>query len=254
MKFGIADYGLFVWNGGLYDREEMLLKLKEIGYNGVERIGAHSAADAIHKAGMFRRLGMDFSTCRGPDIQASIQWSVALGKEYVWLSLNDTSRKGDFDLYCRRANILTNSCKRWGIRAAVHNHLGQRIENQRELEDFLTKCPDAGIVFDTGHLAAAGGNPVEIVKKYHERICVMHLKDVFIKDENIGIDKWGKRLRFCELGGGNTDLNNMAVMKALDDVGYNGWIHVEHDTHLRDPYIDLKTSFDLLKDAGFTKK
>lgn len=250
MKFGVADYGILVWDGAFYDKEDELRKLKEIGYEGLEQMSANSASEALQQATMFKRLGMDFTTCKGPDVQSTIQWTAALGKEYVWLNVGIAKRDVDFEDYCRKTNIMTQTCARWGIRAAIHNHLGQRIENQQELEDFLKACPDVGIVFDTGHLSAAGGDPIEIIKKYHDRICVMHLKDVHIKDESIGLDKWQQRLRFCEIGGGNTSLDNLAVVKALKDVGYDGWVHIEHDTHLQDPYIDLATSLKRVKKAA----
>jgi len=251
MKFGVADYGMNVWAGGLYDIEERLQGLRKLGYSGTERLEAGSPADAIYKSAVYRKLGMDYSTCLGPDVQSCIQWTAALGKKYVWLAVGENTRNTDFDVFCRKANLFAKSCKRWGIRAAVHNHLGQRIESQQELEDFLKKCPDIGIVFDTGHLAGAGGDPVEIVKKYHDRICVMHLKDVYLINPEAGLETYTDRLRFCELGAGNTGLDNMKVMKALVDVGYDGWVHIEHDTHMRDPLIDLRTSINLLKNSGF---
>ena len=247
MKFGVADYGMNVWYGGLYDIEERLLNLKELGFNGTERLEAASEADAIQKAALYRKLGMDFSTCRGPNIQATIQWTAALGKKYTWMTPGQLDRKIDFDLFCRRSNDLVKSCKRYGITAAIHNHMHQRVENQQELEDFLAAVPEAGIVFDTGHLSMAGGNPVEIVKKYHKRICVMHLKDVFLTGETRedGI----KDYRFCELGAGNNGFSNAPVIEALLEVGWDGWIHIEHDKHLRDPLVDLKTSIDFVKNV-----
>ena len=40
------------------------------------------------------------------------------------------------------------------------------------------------------------------------------------------------------------------VAETLVKKGYNGWVMVEHDTHLQDPRIDLKLSRDYLKDCG----
>ena len=247
MKFGVADYGMNVWHGGLYDIEERLVELKDLGFNGTERLEAVSEADAIHKAALYRRLGMDFSTCRGPSVQTNIHWSAALGKKYVWMTPGQIDREIDFDLFCRRSQDLTKSCAHWGITASIHNHMHQRIENQQELEDFLKAVPDAGIVFDTGHLSMAGGDPVEIVKKYHKRISVMHLKDVFLtgKTREDGI----KEYQFCELGAGNNGFNNAPVIEELLKVGWDGWIHIEHDKHKRDPLIDLKTSLEFIKNT-----
>ena len=50
MKFGVADWGLNVWDGGCYDFETRLEELREIGYNGTERLECIDAADAMNKA------------------------------------------------------------------------------------------------------------------------------------------------------------------------------------------------------------
>jgi len=66
----------------------------------------------------------------------------------------------------------------------------------------------------------------------------------------VGLDNWPQRGRFCELGAGNIGLDNAAVVKELIAVGYDGWILVEHDTHLRDPLLDLAVSREYLRKAG----
>jgi sugar phosphate isomerase/epimerase len=249
MKFGVADYGMNVWHGGLYDIEERLQDLKALGFNGTERLEAATEADAIHKAALYRKLGMDFSTCRGPNVQTNIQWTAAFGKKYVWQQPGQCDRKVDFDLFCRRSNDMAKSCARWGITASIHNHMDQRVENQQELEDFLKAVPNAGIVFDTGHLSMSGGDPVEIVKKYHKRISVMHLKDVMLTggDREDEREKTIKNFQFCELGAGNNGFSNAPVIEALLQVGWDGWIHIEHDKHEREPLVDLKTSIEFVK-------
>lgn len=247
MKYGVADYGMNVWDGGLYDIEERLLNLKRIGFNGTERLEAVSPSDAMYKAALYRKLGMDFSTCRGPSLQVSTEWTAALGKSYVWLTPGPNDREVDFKVFCRRANAMIKACAKWGITVSIHNHMHQRVENQRELEDFMKACPDAGIVFDTGHLSMAGGDPVEIVKKYHKRISVMHLKDVVLTG---GTRADGiKEYRFCELGAGNNGFRNDKVIEMLLKVGWDGWIHIEHDVHLRDPHKDLAVSLKYVKNV-----
>ncbi|XEC97492.1 sugar phosphate isomerase/epimerase family protein [Paenibacillus tarimensis] len=245
MKFGIADYGLNVWDGGCFDYEERWLQLKKIGYEGVERLTVANAEDAMHKAARMRKLGMDFTTVRGPSGELSIQWTSALGKSYVWTEVSGK----DFNTFCRQVNIQAEACERWGIHAALHNHMGTLVETQEDLEAFLNHCPKCNLVLDTAHLAAAGGNPTEIVKKYPERLQVVHLKDWLLLDPNK--EQWHQRGRFCELGAGNIGLDNVAVMKALVEVGYDGWVFIEHDTHLQDPLKDLSISREFLRNIGF---
>ena len=247
MKFGVADYGMNVWDGGCFDFEERLRRLKEIGYDGLERVDALNEADAIRKAARFRRLGMDFATCRGPTPEACIRWTAALGKSYTWTAVTGA----DFDTFCRQVNGQADACELWGIKLALHNHLGSLVESQDQLEAFMARCPKCGLLLDTAHLAAADGDPVAAVRKFGDRLVAMHLKDWIVTDPKVGLDHWPKRGRFCELGAGNIGLDNIAVMRALVDVGYDGWVLVEQDTHMRDPLEELARSRQYLHRGGF---
>ncbi|MEN6546316.1 MAG: sugar phosphate isomerase/epimerase [Armatimonadia bacterium] len=246
MKIGIADYGMNVWYGGSFDIEQRWSDIRAIGYEGLERLGANEAAEALFKAARLTALGMDFATCSGPSIEISIQWTAAFRKGYVWTNVTGK----DFDTFCRQVNVQAEVCQRWGIKVALHNHLGSLVESQAELEEFLKQCPECGLILDTAHLAAADGDPVEIVNKYPERLTSMHLKDWLVTNPEIGLEKWWERGRFCELGAGNIGLDNAAVVAALKKVGYDGWLLVEHDTHLQDPLVDLTISREYLRAAG----
>lgn len=246
MKFGVTDYGMNVWYGGLYDIGARLEDLHALGFNGIERVEAMNAADALTKAALYRRLDMDFATCRGPNPAAGIEWTAGLGKEYVWLTPGDGSPEVDFNVYCRRSHDFAKACARAGIKAAIHNHLGSRIETQEELDAFLTECPEVGLLLDIGHLhAAKGGDVVGTIEKYHDRLVAVHFKDIYYTDRENPV--WHKRLRFCELGGGNAGLDYKAAGKALKKYGFDKWAFIEHDTHLNDPLKDLKVSLDIMK-------
>ena len=180
-------------------------------------------------------------------VALGMEYTAALGKEYVWLTPGPAGRDVDFDVFCRRANKFVQAAARFGLKAALHNHLGSRIENQQELEDFLKAVPGAYLLLDVGHLAGAFGDNVEIIRKYYDRIASVHFKDIFIKDDSLGLDRWGERLRFCELGAGNAGFDFAAAAEELARRGYDKWVLIEHDTHLREPLLDLKVSADALK-------
>lgn len=247
MKYGVADYGMNVWDGAMWDLEERLTGLKKIGFEGLERISACTEADLLEKAAIHRRLGTGFATVNGPSPDLSIKWTSAMGGEYVWLAAKAT----DMDGFCRQAQIQARAAERWNVRVAIHNHMGTMVESQDELETFLGNCPDVGLIFDTAHLAAVGGDPVKIVRKYHKRIVVMHLKDWISYPKNKQGEGWFQKGRFCGLNKGNIGLDNIAVMKALKKAGWDGWVFVEHDTHLQDPFKDLALSRKYLKKNGF---
>ena len=123
MKFGVADYGMNVWDGGCYDFETRLEELRSIGYDGTERLECIDAADALYKAAAYRRLGMDFATCRGPNVEVSLRFSAGFGKEYIWLTPGSAPRDLDMETYLRRSNRFVEVAARFGVKAALHNHL-----------------------------------------------------------------------------------------------------------------------------------
>lgn len=250
MKYGVADYGMNVYEGGLFDLEERLAKLKTIGFSGIERLEANDLADAMNNAVTFHRLEMDFATVRGQNINQSLEWNCAFGRDYVWLTPGEGRRREvPFETYIRRANHFVEACKKYHLKAALHNHLGTLIENQEELDRFMKECPQAALLLDIGHLAAAGGDVCGTIERYYDRLAAVHFKDVFIKDEAIGLDNWSQRLRFCELGGGNRAglVDWQGAAELLRKKNYRKWVLIEHDTHLREPLEDLKVSINRLK-------
>lgn len=248
LKFGVADYGMDVWEGGCYSLEQRLENLKSCGYDGIEFLKANDAAEALHKASQFHRLGMDFASCSMPNPELSMKCASAFGKDYIWFPMRAT-RDIPFDDYCRRANGFVKAAASYNIQGALHNHLGARVESPEELDAFMKAVPGAMLLLDTGHLAGAGGDCVEFIDRYFDRLAAIHFKDVFIKDASIGLERWGERLRFCELGGGNIGLDFKAIGAVLRKKNYAKWALVEHDTHLREPILDLKVSLNVLKES-----
>ena len=233
MKYGVADYGMNVWFGGNYDLADRLANLKAIGFDGIERLEATDAADAVARAAEFRKLGMDFATVRMGNVAQSMLYTAAFGKDYTWLVPGSCSRDVKLDVFVRRTKEFCKACAKFNITAAIHNHLGNTIESQEELDYLMREVPEATLLLDIGHLAGANGNVLGPLEKYY--------------DENA--EAWTSRLRFCELGGGNKPgfVDWQGTAEFLRAKGYDKWVLVEHDTHLQDPYIDLKTSLDALK-------
>lgn len=246
MKFGVADYGMNVWYGGCYNLGDRLDALKTIGLQGIERLEAIDAFDAVRRAAEFRKRGMDFLTVRGSNPAVGIEWTAALGKPYVWLGCGDCGREVDFDVFCRRANAFVRAANAAGIDAVLHNHLGQRVENEGELDRFMEACPEVKLLLDVGHLFGAGGDVVRAIKRYSKRIAAVHFKDILWLDRNA--TEWYKRSQFRELGAGNAGMDFAAYARALRDCGWDGWVLIEQDNHTEDPLKQLKISCDVFKE------
>lgn len=241
-KIGIADYGMTVWDGGCYSLERRLDQFKSCGFEGIEVLNAANVEDAVRKAALFRRKGMSFLTCSVNGApEAAFETAAALGCRYVWLNCGRCTRDVPFDTWIRRAKNFTACAADWGLKAALHNHLGSVIEKQSEVERFMEEIPEALLLLDIGHLAAAGGNNAAIIGKYHDRLAAVHLKDVLIKNASIppDADNWWDRLEFREIGGGNLGIDFGSIFAALKAADFGKWFLIEQDTHKKDPLFEL---------------
>ena len=122
-----------------------------------------------------------------------------------------------------------------GLRSVLHHHTGTWIETPAETERIMemTDAEIVGLVFDTGHWAFGGGDPLTGIRQFADRIWYVHFKD---RDpavhEQSRIQEWdgpqsvGQGI-FPELGEGDVDFPG--VLNELDKIGYDSWIVVEQD-------------------------
>jgi len=141
-----------------------------------------------------------------------------------------------WEIYLRGAARVAEAVKReTGLRSTFHPHGSTYVETPSEIETFLRRGdPELlGICFDTGHYALGGGDPVEGIRRYAERIWLVHFKDFDpkvverAKEQDWGYPEMVGAGLFSELGKGVVDFP--AVLEALRDIGYQGWIVVEQD-------------------------
>lgn len=138
---------------------------------------------------------------------------------------------GDYKLLAEGLKEAETIFAAHGIQASYHPHLGSMAEKPEQI-DRLFSVSDIKICPDLAHLAAGGSDPLEMVKKYYDRISFVHLKD---------LDKNG----FAPLGTGSVDIDG--VLNFLKEKGYAGDYLVEVDGYAGDPVQACKTSYDFLK-------
>lgn len=70
--------------------------------------------------------------------------------------------------------------ERFGLRIVVHPHADTHIDTEENVTRFLDATdPDlVSLCLDTGHYAYCGGDSVELIKTYGERLGYLHLKQV----------------------------------------------------------------------------
>ena len=122
-----------------------------------------------------------------------------------------------------------------GLQTVFHHHCAGYVETPSEIDYLLTHTePDLlGLCLDTGHYAFGGGDPLEALQRYGDRVRHVHFKDfspeIAREARRQGWDYF-QSIRegvFCELGKGNVDFP--AITNHLQAVDYKGWVVVEQD-------------------------
>lgn len=153
--------------------------------------------------------------------------------------------------YVDRLVRIADQAQEHGIRAVLHPHAGTYVEFGDEIDAVFARIPAEamGMCLDTGHLAYAGVDLVDVVHRYADRIEHVHLKDV--DGRQLTLTRQAKRGFwdsiaagiFCPVGEGIIDFP--AFMAALRDIDYQGSATIEQDRHpasTSDPCRDLQRS------------
>ncbi len=143
-----------------------------------------------------------------------------------------------------------------GMTPTLHPHVGTAIED-RDAVLRLLDSSDVALCLDTGHLLIGGMQPLELLAAAADRVAHVHLKDVnetvaatvAAGDASyIGAVRQGL---YTPLGDGDLDI--AAIVKALEQVGYQGRYVLEQDCALdaepapgEGPMLDVRRSIDFL--------
>lgn len=142
--------------------------------------------------------------------------------------------------------------KNFDLTVGVHNHVNNYTMYANEI-DYVMENTDPSLVHfvpDTGHMAAAGVNPAEFVKKYADRISFTHLKDYKMGDSN-SFGGWSEDIIpvtrcFHPLGEGI--INCREILDILTKCGYKEPLCVELDLAHPTHYDGAKSNYNYLKE------
>lgn len=169
----------------------------------------------------------------------------------------------DWPAYGRKLTELAERMAAFGVAMAFHHHMGTIVETDEEIGLLMTHTGRAvGLLYDTGHSAFAGGDPVALVRRHVDRIVHVHCKDTrpailaqarasdasFMQAVVDGV--------FTVPGDGSVDYPT--ILRTLADHGYAGWLVVEaeQDPAKAHPLTYAKLGFcnlaRLALQAGFT--
>jgi inosose dehydratase len=122
-----------------------------------------------------------------------------------------------------------------GLRTVFHHHCGTFVETPEETARLLDSTPAdlLGLCLDTGHYVYGGGDPLDLLRRYRDRVWHVHFKDCDAPTTaQAKAEAWDyvtaiRNGIFCGIGEGAVD--HEAVFDELASSGYEGWIVVENE-------------------------
>lgn len=151
-------------------------------------------------------------------------------------------RKGSYlnpeqwDVYAAGVNRVARKIyDELGLKVTFHHHCSGYVETPEETRNLMDRADYdlVGLCLDTGHWHYAGGDALQCVKEYGERVRYLHLKDCDPQirarciEQKLDYFQATKEGVFCELGHGDVDFP--AIIREVEALGYNGWAIVEQD-------------------------
>ncbi len=163
------------------------------------------------------------------------------------VAIEDAMTAGQFAQFGKVVGAFADATLAEGVASCFHPHVGTVIETAAELEMLLAQVESDALYLglDTGHIAWAGDDPVEVCHRYLPRVKTLHLKDVNRDVRHRGVDanwSYGQFTEvgvFAELGEGMVDFP--VILTALADSGFDGWLIVETDVTMKPTPLESAT-------------
>ncbi|HEV2274235.1 MAG TPA: sugar phosphate isomerase/epimerase family protein [Acidobacteriaceae bacterium] len=157
-----------------------------------------------------------------------------------------------FQELCARCNQIGELAGEMGFTAGLHNHMGQMVQTQDEVDRFMSMTDPKlfGLSPDTAHLHLAGCDVVGTIERYKHRIRFLDYKDArwttpakdWVQPNGKVFPRDSQSARFFnsiyDLGDGAVDFPG--CHRVLQSVHYRGWICVDLDTARNGPLADFR--------------
>ena len=200
--------------------EKTLAAIRAIGYTDVELLWSFKNFDRSPQQvkATLKAEGLTATSAHMAPETILSEWSESLrtakllGHQYLVVpSLpGETKRSIDaWKIWAERFNVAGEEARRAGIWLALHNEPDhqRKIEGEFPLEVFLKRTEPKFVRFqlDVGNMLMGGGDPLDFLNRYRDRIGSFHLKNVV-----------ADRTKDTELGNGTFDLR--AFLAAVPDL------------------------------------
>ncbi len=150
-----------------------------------------------------------------------------------------------------------------GLTLVYHHHMGTIVESPEDIDAFMAATgPHTHLLFDAGHCAFGGGDPVAVLTRHVARVRHFHAKNIRpavtarVRAEGLSFLQGVVAGAFTVPGDQEGGIDFGPLLHILAGAGYDGWIVIEaeQDPSVRNPLLyqtlGLATLKRLSRDAG----
>ena len=260
-KFKICCHLIQFENREQTEPEWVLNAVADAGYEGCEGFGPKTADELVDIAALAATYGLHIVNIAGPTNEEKVLYNVALYNNAVEVPAARRANFGgpnptdeDFARAGAELEEIIAYAEMYHMKPFHHAHIGTMIETKEDADRMLAATPGLYLLLDTGHLTCAGSDALEVLWAHRARIGHVHLKDFFADDPSTWSwpeSKFWEEGRFKELGDGNMGLDVPGILKALEEIGYDGWVSVELDRASMDMAEAAKYNREYLRRLGY---
>jgi inosose dehydratase len=143
-----------------------------------------------------------------------------------------------------------------GVTLVYHHHMGTIVESPEEIDAFMAATgPATHLLFDAGHCAFGGGDPVAVLTKHVGRVRHFHAKNIRpaitekVRAEGLSFLQGVVQGAFTVPGDQEGGVDFKPLLQILADNNYDGWIVIEaeQDPEVRNPLLYQTLGLHTLK-------
>lgn len=152
---------------------------------------------------------------------------------------NGVDRKTLSKLFLKNIKVAQKAAEEAGVKILIEPEPGLMLEDSTQFLDFMRDVPSdcVGLNFDVGHFYCVGEKPEELIYRMADYIGHFHLED-------IAADRVHQHLV-----PGNGSIDFSSVFRAIDGVGYRGFVTVELYPYQEDPVSAANEAFEYLQNV-----
>ena len=235
------------------ERHQSILPTSVWGDGEAEGVRQRAAAEMIQTAKAAAKLGVP--------VVNGFTGSSIWGDWYFFPPTSPAMVKAGFDDFATRWGPILDAFKSEGVKFALEVHPGEIAYDYYSTETALAAIGNHeafGFNFDPSHLLWQGVDPVKFIERFGDRIFHVHMKDVTLNTgdgmkgilgSHVPFGDPRRGWEFRSVGRGDVDFD--AIVRALNNIGYEGPLSVEWEDTAMDREFGAKESCEVVRATQF---